>query len=402
MTAVPAVQAGLSRARRYSLFGFVYLAQGAILSYFTALNALYLLSFDLSMSQVGIFSAIALTPFVLKIFLGMLSDRVNLLGRGYRVPYIAIGLVVQAAGLIAVPFIHPGRQFGLFAGLAFLLMSGMALYDTCTDGLALDTTAEEEQGTVQGIMVGARALGVVLVSAAIGVLAQLASWQAAFWALALVTIVPLPLVLTLREPPQSAERRFQWRAFRAFGNRHVIALGLLGALYSLIINGASQILNPFLQQTFGVSYITAGFYTAVWGIGVIVGGVTGGRVTDRTSHRRSMVAALMIASGAIALLAAISGSAAAWPLAALFGFAFGFYEASYFASAMAFTDPRIAASMFALLMAVANLGTGIGLAVSGALVDLVGYRETFLILAALNIAALALINLAFGRKGEVT
>ena len=39
--------------RRYLMFALLYFAQGAILSYFTALNALYLLSFNLSMAQVG-------------------------------------------------------------------------------------------------------------------------------------------------------------------------------------------------------------------------------------------------------------------------------------------------------------------------------------------------------------
>ncbi len=39
--------------------------------------------------------------------------------------------------------------------IAFIMQLGMALYDTCTDGLALDTTPEEEQGTIQGFMVGA-------------------------------------------------------------------------------------------------------------------------------------------------------------------------------------------------------------------------------------------------------
>ena len=63
------------KTTRYLMFALLYFAQGAILSYFTALNALYLLSFNLSMSQVGLFSAIALMPFVLKIFLGMISNR---------------------------------------------------------------------------------------------------------------------------------------------------------------------------------------------------------------------------------------------------------------------------------------------------------------------------------------
>ena len=229
------------KTARYLLFGALYFAQGAILAYFTALNALYLLSFNLTMSQVGVFSAIALIPFVLKIFFGMLSDRVSLLGRGHRKPYIVLGLLIQATGLVIAPFIHPGLYYWEFALLAFILMAGMALYDTCTDGLALDTTPAAEQGTIQGVMVGGRALGVVVISAAIGALAQHTGWAVAFWTLAVITLAPLPLVWAVREGARPAERQFRWAAFRAFGRRSVIALALLGALYSLIINAANEI-----------------------------------------------------------------------------------------------------------------------------------------------------------------
>jgi len=64
---------------------------------------------------------------------------------------------------------------------------------------------------------------------------------------------------------------------------------------------------------------------------------------------------------------------------------------------MDLTDPRIAASMFAILMAVANIGTGVGFAISGGLVDTIGYRWTFIIIAALNLLALPLIPLIFRR-----
>jgi PAT family beta-lactamase induction signal transducer AmpG len=385
----------MSLNRRYIMFALLYFSQGSILSYFTALNALYLLSFNLSMAQVGLFGMIALTPFVLKIFLGMMSDRFNLLGRGHRVPYIVLGLLMQAGGLIIVPFLNPATQFGPFAGLAFFIMTGMALYDTCTDGFALDTTPTDEQGRVQGIMVAGRAAGVVAVSAAIGALAQLASWQIAFWTLALVTLLPLPLVLAAKEPARPAGRRFEWAAFRSFARRPVIALGLLGALYSLIINGASQVVNPFLQAEFGISYLQAGFFTAAWGVGVILGGVDGGRRADRRGHRRAMQGALLGALAAIGALTLIQNLLIAWPLVIAFGIAFGFYEAVYFATAMRFSDLRIAASMFAILMAIANLGTGIGLAASGLLVDAVGYRMTFLILAGLNLLALPLLEAVF-------
>ena len=84
----------------------------------------------------------------------------------------------------------------------------------------------------------------------------------------------------------------------------------------------------------------------------------------------------------------------------LFGIAFGHYETVYFAISMKLSDPRIAASMFAILMAVANIGTGIGLGLSGSLVDLVGYKPTFIIIGILNILALPLLSVIFPEKTE--
>ena len=77
--------------------------------------------------------------------------------------------------------------------------------------------------------------------------------------------------LKAREVKQSEARRFEWGAFKAFAQPAVIGLGLLGALYSLIINGANEIVNPFLQSRFSISTTQAGFLTAVWGLGVVLG-----------------------------------------------------------------------------------------------------------------------------------
>jgi PAT family beta-lactamase induction signal transducer AmpG len=80
--------------------------------------------------------------------------------------------------------------------------------------------------------------------------------------------------------------------------------------------------------------------------------------------------------------------------------AFGYYETVYFATAMDVTDPRIAASMFAILMAVANIGIGVGFAITGQLVDAIGYRWTFVGLGLLNLLALPLLPLIFRGDGK--
>lgn len=392
----------LSKGFRYSMFALLYFAQGAVLGYFTALNAVYLLSFDLSMSQIGIVSGIALTPFILKIFLGMLSDKVNFLKMGYRKPYIILGLIIQAAGLMIVPFIDPRSMFVLYGIVAFCVMTGMALYDTCTDGLALDTTPVSEAGIIQGFMVGGRAMGVVVVSSLIGVLAQLISWKAAFFLLAIITLIPLFLVFGYKESIRPNERNFQWSAFRSFKSWPIIALGLMGALYSLIINAANEIVNPFLQSSFGIGIMAAGFYTTVWGIGVVLGGLTGGKLTDRLGQKKSLIFAATLSFFSILLLAFTGNPGIAWVLVALFGLAFGYYETVYFAISMQKTNLKIAASMFAILMAIANIGTGIGLPLSGFLSDAIGYRWTFALIAILNVLIFPLLPGIFKHEKETT
>ncbi len=109
---------------RYLTFGSLYFTQGTILGFFAALNALYLLDNGLQMTDVGIFGFIALIPFVLKIGLGILSDRVNLFGMGHRKPYIFIGLAVQLICLVIAPFINPGAYFWGYVGHRFYHAAG--------------------------------------------------------------------------------------------------------------------------------------------------------------------------------------------------------------------------------------------------------------------------------------
>jgi PAT family beta-lactamase induction signal transducer AmpG len=383
------------------MFGSLYFSQGTILSYFSALNALYFLSRGLSMTDVGIFASIALIPFVIKILWGMLSDRVNLFGMGHRKPYILIGLFVQFGCLVVVPFIDPAAHYWGFVGVAFILQMGMALYDTCTDGYALDSTPEEEEGTIQGFMVGGRALGVVLTASVVGILADNVSWAAVFWLLAVLTLIPVPMVLGIREGKREVEKKFDWAAFGAFKQKTVIALSGLGFVFFLIIAGVNVLVNPFLEQEFQITLTQAGFYTTVWGIGVVLGGVVGGSLIQKIGRKKGTTIALVISLGGVLALAITMSPQAAWPIVAAFGLAYGTCQTVYFALSMNFTDSRISASMFSILMAISNVAQGAGMALSGILADIIDFRLTFVIFAALNLLALPLIGLVFPRREAI-
>ena len=391
-----------SKTIRLILFASLYFTQGTILGYFSSLNALYLLDNGLTMTDVGIFSAIALIPFVLKIFLGMLSDRVNLFGRGHRVPYILIGLAVQLICLLAVPMLNPARQYWLFVALAFLLQLGMAFYDTCTDGLALDTTPVDEQGQIQAFMVGGRAVGTIVAASLVGLLAQHVSWSAVFWSLALLTLLPLPFVLLVREPERKSDERFDWKAFAAFKRWPVIAVGLAGLVVFLVIVGAQQQVNPFLTEELGVSLSQIGMITSLWGVGIVLGSMIASALMKKLPVKKAFL--LMVASISVSLAAlsifvrARFGLELAIGLVILYGIAYGLGQTITFALCMRVVDSRIAASMFAILMAFTNVGQGIGLALSGALADAAGFRVTLLVFAFLPFIALPLFPTLFRQE----
>lgn len=387
---------------RFALFATLYMAQGAVMGYFSSLNSLYLQTYGLGMDKIGLISSIAMIPFVLKIFFGLLSDKVNFFHLGHRKPYILIGLVIQMAALIAVDFINPAKNFSLYALNAFFLMAGMALYDTCTDGLALDTTAPEDEGKIQGIMVAGRAMGMVLISGVLGLVVDQISWLAGFIALAILTALPIPFILNTKEPEKTVEKEFNWGAFKEFKKFSIIALGLLGALYSLIINGTTQLVNPFLEQRFTISYTIAGIVASVLGIGIVVGSLLGGKLVDQIGQKKSVQLSLVVTLLSVAALCLINTPVVAWTLVFIFGIAFGLYETVYFAIAMRETNVHIAATMFSILMAVANLGTGIGLALSGSVAEAFGYKPAFLILALLNLLAIPLLPAIFGKKKEAS
>jgi PAT family beta-lactamase induction signal transducer AmpG len=149
-------------------------------------------------------------PLVLKFLGGPLSDRVDLLGWGHRRPYIALGLLLEGVGLIGLTQVHPGRHLGGFVALAVLAVAGLALYDTCCDGMVIDVTPDGDRARVQGTITAARFLATTACSLGFG------HWLArtgngpgrgdgVLWACAGLGLVPLALVLARREPRRAAE-----------------------------------------------------------------------------------------------------------------------------------------------------------------------------------------------------
>lgn len=203
------------RLRRLGLFGAVYFVQGKGLTYLSTFNARYLRSFDLSFTRIGIVGGITLAPFVLKVFIGPVGDRINLLGLGHRKPYIVLGLLSQTLAFLLLPGLLPAERYPLVVALCLLAALGTSTCDTCTNGLSIDTTAKEERGIVQGTMIDGRALNAVVIAAVIRILSQQGQWNPVLLAISAMGLVTVPLALTAFEPGTcSQDQAFSATAFR--------------------------------------------------------------------------------------------------------------------------------------------------------------------------------------------
>jgi MFS transporter, PAT family, beta-lactamase induction signal transducer AmpG len=393
------------------LFSSLYFAQGAMMSYFLTFNILYLGSFGYSEADVGVFQAILALPFVLKIFLGMLSDGVNLFGLGHRRPYIAIGLALQGGAMLALANVSPAEGLGAFVPLAFVASIGMALYDTCTDGLALDTTPIDQRGTVQGVMVGGRAAGILALLVGGGQIVEALGWPWLFYTVAIFALLPLPLVWLWRsniqpeaDDPLSGQA-FKWRAFKAFGRPGLLSLAAVGFVYSLAIDGVYTFLSDHLKNVMHVSIGNVGLLIALAMVGRIAGALSNAWLTDRIGRKKSLWVAITLTSlGSLGL--ALGAGATTVTIAAiagfLFGLAYGYYTAVYAAVAMDFSPPQIAASTFAIFMMFVNLGTVGGQALGGLLTEKLGFGPMCATMGAINLLNVALTAGVFHTAGAVS
>jgi PAT family beta-lactamase induction signal transducer AmpG len=391
-----------SQSFRITMFGLLYFVQGSALAYFRNFQKPYLDSLNIDADVIGLLTSILLLPFILKIFIGMLSDRVNLFRLGHRKPYMILGLLLAAIAFGAAGFVLPDTRFTLFAVLIVCGSFSVALFDSTSDGLAIDITPPEQQGRVQGTMVGGRALGFIILSLIFGMMAQSQGYRVVFITIALIMLIPLIWVLRVREPEvRGEEQHFQWSAFKCLGSSRFLLFGAFAILYSIVSFGVDGLVTYFMSDGYKASETVIGQYGALRGLGAVMGAVAGGLLLDRMSRKKgAYIAILLISIGAI-LIGVAPGIGFLLVMGVIWGIAWGFQETVFVALAMHLSEARIAASLFAIMMALSNIGTAVGEGLATSLTNDIGFSAVFLSLAAFNITSFFVLWLLFKKAPDL-
>ena len=390
-----------TKIRRNSFFGSIYFVEGMVLTMFSSYTIIYLRKFNLSFTQIGIVSSITLLPTILKIFIGIISDKWSLFGRGHRKPYILLGLILQGLGYVVYPFISPVDSYGLFIFVSLCIGLGMSTYDTTTDGLAIDATPEAERGIVQSWCVGGRASSSVVAGLVFGLLAAKGLWNYAFWCIALFSFLELLTLSFVQEKSLKERSPFDISALKEMIKPAYIIFVLIGTLFPLALYSTYSMVSVYLKESFHIGMNQIALLSMTFGIGQVVGGIAGGPLLKRFGRKASLYTTAVFTALTTLFIALMPSAGMAWLVVPLFGIAFGYYSTIYFAVAMDFTDPRIAAFMYAVTMAFGNVGISGGSALSGVLVDKAGFKVLFIVYAAVNLAMMLLSWLVFKLRKDL-
>ena len=400
---------------RFVVLFLLYFAQGLPFGLIDFSLLAWLAQNGASAADIGSVLAVVILPWTFKLAYGLVMDRYAFLAMGRRRPWIIIGQLGLVAAFVAMAFVNPGvHQISLIAAFAFALGLSSAVQDVAVDGLAVDILPADEIERVNGFMFGGQAIGVATSAAASGYLIAYYGLPAAVLTLAAIIAAILVLVLIVRERP--GERLLPWTSGAASQRNLDLHLGAFGPIFrnlsAAMFTRQTLILVPALIAVVAAWGIFLGLaplfaanilgwekniYSAWSSQAMLVAGLASGLLfglaAGRWGARRMFIlSALLAAATALAML----GLRDQWTnpvflIGAIFIFtALAFLRGVAGGSlAMRLCTPAIAATQFAVFMAILHLGRTIASASLGWLDSLGGFPAMFTAMAICSLIAAA-------------
>jgi PAT family beta-lactamase induction signal transducer AmpG len=305
-----------------------------------------------------------------------------------------LGLSVFAACYLFLFWVDPRNSFLVFACITWTASLGLALFDTCADGWAVDVASDDEAGNVQASMIGGKSLGFVAMSFGFGALAELAGFRFVFLAIAAIAILILFRVISTANEtyPKNQSHTAAWADLK---KPAYMVFGVFGILNSAASFGTDGLFTLYLAEVRRMGNMSLGVYGVGRGFGALAGAAVFALLAKRVNLRNAQFAALAIL-GAGCFVPLWNGPLMVSGI--LWGFSWGFQETAFVTVAMAFARGNWAATFFAMSMIFSNIGTSAGEALGAPLVPRLGYGGVFTAFALLAWGCVVFVPFFIGKN----
>jgi PAT family beta-lactamase induction signal transducer AmpG len=416
-----------SSVLRNVLFASLYLAQGLPPGLMTVAFPAWLAEGNIGTVEIGGFIAITTLAWGFKVVLGPLMDRFSYLPMGRRRPWVVgaqLGLLLSFTLLSFVS--DPAQNLHHVVAIGFVVSLFVAIQDVAVDGMAIDIIPVKERARANGFMWGSKTLGMAVGASGGGIILSTQGFKAAI--LLVVGIIGMISLfpLLLRERPgerflpwtrgeasdvSMGLQLHDWRSIlrgllRVFVMPSSIAAALVAFVFLLNVGLLRTMLPVLCVQELGWNHTYFSHLFAAAGIiSCIVGMLLSATIIDRLGEIRTFVVLALllvtveITAGFMMTLWATRMVFVSFVIVvSIINFS---GTVTLLAMMMNICWRRVAATQFALYMAIGNIGFSAGAALTGPLDALFGYTHMFFAMAFCALLLLVLLrytNLKAHRK----
>ncbi len=389
--------------RRMLICVFTGFASGLPLYILIQLVPAWLRVEGVSLAAIGFFSLV-MFPYTWKFLWAPVMDRYTLPFLGRRRGWMLATQLLLTVSIASMGFFQPQLSLGVIAYLAFAVAFFSASQDVVLDAYRRELLPDSELGLGNSIHIQTyRLAGLVPGSLAL-ILADFLPWQTVFIVVAAFMAVGIVMTLVIDEaildpkPPRTLIEAVI-EPFREFIQRKGLGAAMLVicfiVLYKLGDNMAVALQTPlYIDLGFSLTQIgsIAKFSSLV---SAIVGGLIGGLLMIRLGINRALWLFGFVQVFSIlgfAVLAEVGANP--WVLAVTVSLEYlgvGLGTAALTAFLARATNPVFAATQFALFSALASVPRLFANAVTGVIVERIGWTAFFLLCFALAIPGMLLL-----------
>lgn len=389
--------------RRMLICAFTGFTSGLPLYVLIQLIPAWLRVEGVGLAEIGFFALVGF-PYTWKFLWSPVIDRFTLPLLGHRRGWMFVTQLALLVSIGAMGFIKPDLSIWTVAYLASAVAFFSASQDIVLDAYRRELLPDLELGLGNAIHVQTYRLSGLVPGSLALILADHLPWHTVFVVVALFMAVGLGLTLVIREAikdpsPPKTMREAVIEPFREFKHRQGLGAAALALaflfFYKLGDNMATALSTPF--------YIDLGFsLTQIGSIAkfasltaAIVGGVIGGVVMIKLSINRALWLFGVVQVISILGFAWLAESGAnPWVLGTVVAFEYlgvGLGSAALVAFMARMTNLTFAATQFALFTAFASVPRIFANAVTGVIVEQVGWTNFFLLCTVVAIPGMLLL-----------
>lgn len=397
----------LDRSRTLRLFCLTafYFSQGIPLGLLTLAMPAWLVENGYSAAEVASYVALCTLPWAFKLVAGPFMDRYSWPSLGIRRPWVMLTQASLVLSLIAAVFVVGNSpELGLLGAMGFVINSAAALQDVSVDGLAIAVLPESERARANAFMAFGQVVGVGVFGGLSGVLLTEYGFQLAASVAACSVALIWLLALFARE--REGDRLLPWTAgtdrdkspapgrlngvFSNLGRSLILPnslLLLLAGFVAWVSYGIGFVLAPVFAVS-ALGFASEDYSRVAATLGVVSAGITilVSGYLDRVGVQRALVWSLVLL--AILVLAFVLARPFWSTTAVVIGFWAAYMLAAqllfvgFIATNMSMTWRAIAATQFAVYMALSNLSQAAGSAFYAQLSEL-SYATVYALIALL-------------------